>query len=51
MSLLLALTARLLRCRDFVRLQCYFRRSYEPVDLPARDPLRSLPINCSDNRG
>ena len=40
MSLLLALTARSLHCRDSVRLQSYFHRPDEPVSTPPRDPDR-----------
>jgi hypothetical protein len=45
--LLVALTARSLRCRDTVRLQCYVHRPDEPVSMPARDPNQTCALSDS----
>src|SRR5262245_42603537 len=44
MSLLMALTARLLHRRESVRLQYYFPRPDRRVSMPACDPTRTLAV-------
>jgi len=40
-----ALTARSLHCRDFVRLHSYFHHPDEPAGMPAHDPEETSAVS------